>query len=176
MLPVTPQDDSTLCSGTTSGSTSAVIPASPSPSIRTLRADVSQDYTESALRELYQHVNNMPESTKKKKLIRQVPSLPAVMKESSETKSAYVAFVFLQFEKQPLQGSTDSRTPFSRKHWRSRSLGGIIKVLYGRFLSDGFQSHNMKKNFFFYGTEESVGRPGVSRERKRQAQSSKQLM
>lgn len=37
--------------------------------------------------------------------------------------------VWVQFEKQPLlTPSADSRTPFSRKHWRSRSLGGMIKV------------------------------------------------
>lgn len=35
----------------------------------------------------------------------------------------------VQFEKQPLlTPSSESRTPFSRKHWRSRSLGGMIKV------------------------------------------------
>ncbi|XP_049927897.1 rho GTPase-activating protein 19-like [Epinephelus moara] len=107
------KDDLTLCSGTKEGPVSAVTPASPSPSMRTIRDEVSstpttrspetQSYTESALRELYQHVTNMPESAKKKKLIR-------------------------QFEKQPLlTPSADSRTPFTRKHWRSRSLGGIIK-------------------------------------------------
>ncbi|TWW78869.1 Rho GTPase-activating protein 19 [Takifugu flavidus] len=100
------KDDSTLCSGTTGGTVSAVMPASPSPSIGTLRGGVSQDYTETALRELYQQVNSMPDSAKKKKLIR-------------------------QFEKQPLQtGAADSRSPFSRKHWRSRSLGGIIKHMH----------------------------------------------
>eukprot|EP00066_Takifugu_rubripes_P012394 XP_011601660.1 PREDICTED: rho GTPase-activating protein 19 [Takifugu rubripes] len=112
--PLQSKDDSTLCSGTTGGSVSAVMPASPSPSIRTLRGGVSQDYTETALRELYQQVNSMPESAKKKKLIR-------------------------QFEKQPLQtGAADSRSPFSRKHWRSRSLGGIIKrkVLGGQALAE----------------------------------------
>lgn len=71
-----------LSSGTKEGPVSAVTPASPSPSMRTVRDDVSstpttrsletQSYTESALRELYQHVTNMPESAKKKKLIRQV--------------------------------------------------------------------------------------------------------
>uniref|UniRef100_A0A3Q4B7S2 Rho GTPase-activating protein 19 n=1 Tax=Mola mola TaxID=94237 RepID=A0A3Q4B7S2_MOLML len=71
----------------------------------TIRPSETQSYTESALKELYQQVSNMPESAKKKKLIR-------------------------QFEKQPLQTpSADSRMPFSRKHWRSRSLGGIIKVI-----------------------------------------------
>ncbi|XP_044069112.1 rho GTPase-activating protein 19-like isoform X2 [Siniperca chuatsi] len=105
------KDDLTLCSGTKDGS--AVTAASPSPSMRTISGEVSstctisssetQSYTESALIELYQQVNHMPESAKKKKLIR-------------------------QFEKQPLLTPlADSRTPFSRKHWRSRSLGGIIK-------------------------------------------------
>ncbi|XP_068573661.1 rho GTPase-activating protein 19-like [Cebidichthys violaceus] len=110
----TPQskDDLTLCSGTQDGPISVVTAASPSPSMRTrgegsststTRSFETQSYTESALRELYQQVNNMPESAKKKKLIR-------------------------QFHKQPLRTpSSDSRTPFSRKHWRSRSLGGIIK-------------------------------------------------
>uniref|UniRef100_A0A671XD49 Rho GTPase-activating protein 19 n=1 Tax=Sparus aurata TaxID=8175 RepID=A0A671XD49_SPAAU len=69
----------------------------------TIRSSETQSYTESALKELYQQVSSMPESAKKKKLIR-------------------------QFEKQPLQTpSAESRSPFSRKHWRSRSLGGIIK-------------------------------------------------
>ncbi|XP_074501902.1 rho GTPase-activating protein 19-like isoform X2 [Sebastes fasciatus] len=105
------KDDLTLCSGTKDGPISAVTAASPSPSMRTIGGEVSgtststssETYTESALKELYQQVNNMPESAKKKKLIR-------------------------QFDKQPLLTPTaDSRTPFSRKHWRSRSLGGIIK-------------------------------------------------
>ncbi|XP_070833964.1 rho GTPase-activating protein 19-like [Chaetodon trifascialis] len=107
------QDDLTLCSGTSGGQMSAATAASPSPSVRTIvgaassactiRSSETQSYTESALRELYQQVNNMPESAKKKKLIR-------------------------QFEKQTLQTpSADTRTPFSRKHWRSRSLGGMIK-------------------------------------------------
>uniref|UniRef100_A0A3P8T929 Rho GTPase-activating protein 19 n=1 Tax=Amphiprion percula TaxID=161767 RepID=A0A3P8T929_AMPPE len=38
----------------------------------TISSSDTQSYTESALRELYQQVNNMPESAKKKKLIRQV--------------------------------------------------------------------------------------------------------
>lgn len=45
------------------------------------------------------------------------------------TRLIHLLFVGVQFEKQPLLTPTsDSRTPFSRKHWRSRSLGGIIKV------------------------------------------------
>ncbi|XP_030604153.1 rho GTPase-activating protein 19-like isoform X2 [Archocentrus centrarchus] len=94
-------DDSTLCSGAKEGPVAAVTEGPPSPSI-TVTSD-TQSYTESALRELYQQVNNMPESAKKKKLIRQI-------------------------EKQPLPTPpADSRAPFSRKHWRSRSFGGIIK-------------------------------------------------
>ncbi|TMS04456.1 rho GTPase-activating protein 19 [Larimichthys crocea] len=107
------KDDLTLCSRIRDGPMSAIPPASPSPSMTTIGGDVSntctnrssesESYTESALRELYQQVNNMPESAKKKKLIR-------------------------QFEKQHLQSPlAEPRTPFSRKHWRSRSLGGIIK-------------------------------------------------
>ncbi|KAG7236384.1 hypothetical protein INR49_001081 [Caranx melampygus] len=107
------KDDSTLCSGTKSGPIAAETAAPSSPYMRSIQSEVSspctarssetQTYTESALRELYQQVSNMPESAKKKKLIR-------------------------QFEKQPLlTPSAESQTPFSRKHWRSRSLGGIIK-------------------------------------------------
>ncbi|XP_053188597.1 rho GTPase-activating protein 19-like [Scomber japonicus] len=107
------KDDLTLCSGSKDGPLAVVAASSPSPSMRTISSDDNsacttgssepQSYTESALKELYQQVNSMPESAKKKKLIR-------------------------QFEKQPLlTPSAESRTPFSRKHWRSRSLGGIIK-------------------------------------------------
>nr|XP_019953954.1 PREDICTED: rho GTPase-activating protein 19-like [Paralichthys olivaceus] len=105
------KDDSTLCSRNKDGPIAAVTPVPQSPFTRSIGSEVNsttkspetQSYTESALRELYQQVNNMPESAKKKKLIR-------------------------QFEKQPLlTPSAECRTPFSRKHWRSRSLGGIIK-------------------------------------------------
>ncbi|XP_035029496.1 rho GTPase-activating protein 19 [Hippoglossus stenolepis] len=105
------KDDLTLCSRSKDGPIAAVTPAPQSPFTRSIGSEVNsttqspetQRYTETALRELYQQVNNMPESAKKKKLIR-------------------------QFEKQPLlTPSAESRTPFSRKHWRSRSLGGIIK-------------------------------------------------
>uniref|UniRef100_A0A665VFX7 Rho GTPase-activating protein 19 n=1 Tax=Echeneis naucrates TaxID=173247 RepID=A0A665VFX7_ECHNA len=105
------KDDLTLCSGTQNGPIAAVKVAPSTPIKSSIGSEVSnactssstETYTESALRELYQQVNNMPESTKKKKLIR-------------------------QFEKQALlTPSADSRTRFSRRHWRSRSLGGIIK-------------------------------------------------
>ncbi|KAJ3610672.1 hypothetical protein NHX12_022764 [Muraenolepis orangiensis] len=58
-------------------------------------------HTEEALRELQQHISSLPASAKKKKLIR-------------------------QFEKQQTPVA-DPPSPFSRKHRRSRSLGGIIK-------------------------------------------------
>ncbi|XP_039994743.1 rho GTPase-activating protein 19-like isoform X2 [Xiphias gladius] len=107
------KDDLMLCSGRQDGPLAVLTAAASSPFARSIGSEVSntcatrspetQSYTESALRELYQQVNDMPESAKKKKLIR-------------------------QFEKQPIMTpSADSRTPFSRKHWRSRSLGGIIK-------------------------------------------------
>lgn len=112
-----------------------------------LKGEVSLDYTESALRELYQQVNNMPDSAKKKKLIRQVTSVPAEYRECKDTCSQCCSLVFAQFEKQPLHmGSANSRTPFSRKHWRSRSLGGIIKViLFGHFLKEQFVLQQVSK-------------------------------
>lgn len=84
-----------LCSGTKSGTMSAVIPASPTLSQQRLKGEVDLDYTESALRELYQQVNNMPDSAKKKKLIRQVPSVPAMNTESAKIHAANVALWFL---------------------------------------------------------------------------------
>ncbi|XP_020498618.3 rho GTPase-activating protein 19-like [Labrus bergylta] len=141
------KDDLTLCTGT-KDTMPAVAAASPSPSLRTMGGEVSstssarscetQSYTESALRELYEQVNSMPESAKKKKLIR-------------------------QFEKQPLLTPTaDSRTPFSRKHWRSRSLGGIIKrkVL-------GSQSSTEKENSRQQSPLPSISVDGHGRENAR---------
>ncbi|XP_013877233.1 rho GTPase-activating protein 19 isoform X1 [Austrofundulus limnaeus] len=93
------KDDLSLCSGTKDGSVAVITSASTSPSIRTIEGE-TQTYTESALKELYQQVNKMPQSAKKKKLIR-------------------------QFEKRP--ELTPSPAPFVRRHFRSRSLGGIIK-------------------------------------------------
>lgn len=67
------KDDLILCSGKKAGALSSVPPASPSPSIQTVSSSAdTQNYTESALKELFQQVTNMPESAKKKKLIRQV--------------------------------------------------------------------------------------------------------
>ncbi|XP_076867734.1 rho GTPase-activating protein 19 [Brachyhypopomus gauderio] len=75
----------------------------PLPSKRTSdeqNGDVQQ-HTHEALRDLFAHVSNMPESAKKKKLIR-------------------------QFNKQgtPVQ---ESSRPTNPKHNRSRSFGGLIK-------------------------------------------------
>ena len=128
----------------------AIPAASPSPSVRTLGGEVcssctvrsseTQSYTESALKELYQQVSSMPESAKKKKLIRQVrldSVIPCECKHGAKehtdelhaAQHQLVLYFCLQFEKQHLQTpSAESRSPFSRKHWRSRSLGGIIKV------------------------------------------------
>ncbi|MEQ2236308.1 hypothetical protein ILYODFUR_011358 [Ilyodon furcidens] len=106
-------DDLTLSSGSKTGSIAAIKAPSPSPSMRSIAGETSstgtikpsdnQSYTESCLRELYMQVNSMPESAKKKKLIR-------------------------QFEKQPDPTfSAETRTPFIKRHWRSRSAGGVIK-------------------------------------------------
>uniref|UniRef100_A0A7N4PVS2 Rho GTPase-activating protein 19 n=1 Tax=Sarcophilus harrisii TaxID=9305 RepID=A0A7N4PVS2_SARHA len=64
----------------------------------------TQQRTEEALRELFQHVHNMPDSAKKKKLIR-------------------------QFNKQPLAQTpgADGFTPQFQKRTRSRSFSGLIK-------------------------------------------------
>uniref|UniRef100_A0A8C6SGL6 Rho GTPase-activating protein 19 n=1 Tax=Neogobius melanostomus TaxID=47308 RepID=A0A8C6SGL6_9GOBI len=96
-------DDMTLCSK--SDSTAAVSLSTPTKRNGPEDGETEhQNYTQSALRELYKQVNKMPESAKKKKLIK-------------------------QFEK-PLPTPSDSRAPFSRRHWRSRSLGERIKVKY----------------------------------------------
>ncbi|XP_032408180.1 rho GTPase-activating protein 19 [Xiphophorus hellerii] len=106
-------DDLNLSSGNKTGSIAAIAAPSPSPSMRSIAGETSstsnikpsenQSYTESCLRELYKQVNSMPESAKKKKLIR-------------------------RFEKQPdSNSSAETRTPFIRRHFRSRSVGGIIK-------------------------------------------------
>uniref|UniRef100_A0A3P9Q7H4 Rho GTPase-activating protein 19 n=1 Tax=Poecilia reticulata TaxID=8081 RepID=A0A3P9Q7H4_POERE len=85
----------TLQSNVIAGKTSSTSDIKPSE---------NQSYTESCLRELYKQVSSMPESAKKKKLIR-------------------------RFEKQPDSNSSgETRTPFIKKHWRSRSAGGISKV------------------------------------------------
>uniref|UniRef100_A0A3Q2Q723 Rho GTPase-activating protein 19 n=1 Tax=Fundulus heteroclitus TaxID=8078 RepID=A0A3Q2Q723_FUNHE len=94
-------------------SVTAVTAPSPSPSMRSIPGETSstntsrpsdnQSYTESCLKELYKQVSSMPDSAKKKKLIR-------------------------QFAKQPDgTSSAETRTPFIRRHWRSRSAGRVIK-------------------------------------------------
>ncbi|XP_038152375.1 rho GTPase-activating protein 19-like [Cyprinodon tularosa] len=106
-------DDLNLASGSKTGPTTVIAASSPSPSVRSITGETSrtstihpcenQSYTESCLKELYKEVNSMPESAKKQKLIRQL-------------------------EKQPdPTSSAETRTPFIRRHWRSRSAGGLIK-------------------------------------------------
>ncbi|XP_072293620.1 rho GTPase-activating protein 19-like [Eucyclogobius newberryi] len=105
-------DDMTLCSGAKNGPTAAVSLCTPTKRSGPEVSDTEhQDYTQSALRELYQQVNKMPESAKKKKLIK-------------------------QFEK--VQSPSDSKAPVCRRHWRSRSLGEKIKrkVLGSQILMD----------------------------------------
>ncbi|XP_072526466.1 rho GTPase-activating protein 19 [Salminus brasiliensis] len=93
----TPQskDDMELCTG--------VVSRSRLPSKRSSdeHDGGGQLHTQDALRELFHHVTNMPESAKKKKLIR-------------------------QFNKQGTPVRESSRPP-NQKHGRSRSFGGLIK-------------------------------------------------
>ncbi|KAM9365679.1 rho GTPase-activating protein 19-like [Pholidichthys leucotaenia] len=92
-------DDSTLCSGAKDD----LMAEATAPSMTGITDEVcvgSESYTEAALRELYEQISSMPQSAKKKKLVRQQPLV---------TPSAV------------------SRTPFIRRHWRSRSFGGMIK-------------------------------------------------
>lgn len=76
-----------LGSGSEDGSGAAVSSAYPSPSVRsnTEKSSESLSYTETALRELYQQVNSMPESAKKKKLIRKVTAAPNDCKQTKNT-------------------------------------------------------------------------------------------
>lgn len=109
------QDDSTLCSGTRDEPMSVVPAASPSPSVRTIGCTAgssqTQSYTESALRELYQHVTSMPESAKKKKLIRQVLrvrlSLRAQGEESSHASRSVLFLVWEADVTEPLDWAPD---------------------------------------------------------------------
>ncbi|CAJ0935101.1 unnamed protein product, partial [Ranitomeya imitator] len=81
-----------------------------SPSSSTSQQELTQRRTEEALRELFQHVHHMPDSAKKKKLIR-------------------------QFNKHN-QGTPDQSS--GKKHVRSRSFSGMIKrkVLGGQVVSE----------------------------------------
>ncbi|POI31059.1 hypothetical protein CIB84_005190, partial [Bambusicola thoracicus] len=64
----------------------------------------TQQRTEEALRELFRHVHNMPDSAKKKKLIRQFNKHPSALTPSS-----------------------DAATPPAPRRTRSRSFSGLIK-------------------------------------------------
>ncbi|XP_072280421.1 rho GTPase-activating protein 19 [Pyxicephalus adspersus] len=85
------------------------LPSSPSPSSSASQQELTQQRTEQALRELFQHVHNMPDSTKKKKLLR-------------------------QFNKH--NAGTPDVT--GNRHTRSRSFSGMIKrkVLGGQVSSE----------------------------------------
>ncbi|XP_024916723.1 rho GTPase-activating protein 19-like [Cynoglossus semilaevis] len=101
------KDDSTLFSVTQVGqiTTGEAAPSSPifRPVANTVgspcasRSCETQSYTESALKELYQQVSNMPESAKKKKLIRQFEKQP-LLTPSSESKAPFkcVCTTYLQ--------------------------------------------------------------------------------
>ncbi|KAM3862961.1 rho GTPase-activating protein 19 [Diretmus argenteus] len=143
------KDDLTLGAGSKDGPVDrdVVADSAPSPSIRTgggavssvcsSTSSVSQSHTEAALRELYQQVSNMPESAKKKKLIR-------------------------QFERKPsLTPSLDHQTPFNRKHRRSRSFGGIIKR---RVLGSqgSTESGSIRLSPGHSGSEEGQGKENVN--------------
>ncbi|XP_078268907.1 rho GTPase-activating protein 19 [Rhinoraja longicauda] len=80
-----------------------------------LRREDTQQRTEEALKELFKHVSNMPDSAKKKKLVR-------------------------QFNKGSASGTPDGfASPRTKKHVRSRTFGGLIKrkVLGGQHDPDG---------------------------------------
>ncbi|KAG9260119.1 rho GTPase-activating protein 19 [Astyanax mexicanus] len=98
----TPQskDDMELCSGTVSRTR---LPSKRSSDEHDGGGQQQQQHhTQDALRDLFNHVTNMPESAKKKKLIR-------------------------QFNKQGTPVRENTRPPSNTKHGRSRSLGGLIK-------------------------------------------------
>ncbi|MEQ2165521.1 hypothetical protein GOODEAATRI_017679 [Goodea atripinnis] len=80
----------------------------------------AQQYTEEALKELFRHVHhNMPDSAKKKKLVRQ--NIYALI---------FLSYVQLVKQAHPGTPNEDHLVPpaASKKHPRSRSFGGLIKV------------------------------------------------
>ncbi|XP_069756522.1 rho GTPase-activating protein 19 isoform X1 [Narcine bancroftii] len=79
-----------------------------------LQHEETQQRTEEALKELFKHVSNMPDSAKKKKLVR-------------------------QFNKSSVVGTPEGFvSPRTKKHVRSRSFGGLIKrkVLGGHYITE----------------------------------------
>ncbi|XP_053306010.1 rho GTPase-activating protein 19 [Spea bombifrons] len=82
-----------------------------SPSSSSTQQEKTQQHTEEALKELFRHVHNMPDSAKKKRLIR-------------------------QFHKHP--GTPIMDLGSEKKHTRSRSFSGMIKrrVLGGQVASE----------------------------------------
>uniref|UniRef100_A0A3Q0S9S5 Rho GTPase-activating protein 19 n=1 Tax=Amphilophus citrinellus TaxID=61819 RepID=A0A3Q0S9S5_AMPCI len=94
----------------------AVLPlkrtAAPGPSSQEQCQSPANQYTEEALKELFRHVHhNMPDSAKKKKLVRQL-----VKQTTSGT---------------PANDNSQVPPAPSKKHPRSRSFGGLIKTVTG---------------------------------------------
>lgn len=79
----------------------------------------------------------------------------SILSAKIQAASQCCCLLYAQFEKQPLHvASADSRTPFSRKHWRSRSLGGMIKVIlcclfWNILFSDKFWMSQHEYGLFF---------------------------
>lgn len=91
----------------------------------------AQMYTEEALNELFRHVNhNMPDSAKKKKLVRQVLLGSTQLIWCNARVVCFISWNLLLLMQ--LVKETTVITPLGRhankKHARSRSFGGIIKV------------------------------------------------
>uniref|UniRef100_A0A3P8SR94 Rho GTPase-activating protein 19 n=1 Tax=Amphiprion percula TaxID=161767 RepID=A0A3P8SR94_AMPPE len=83
----------------------------------------AQQYTEEALKELFRHVHhNMPDSAKKKKLVRQCLYNMEFKQTTSGT---------------PTNEHRQPPPAPSKKHPRSRSFGGLIKVLNNSAKSNG---------------------------------------
>uniref|UniRef100_A0A8C5MKP9 Rho GTPase-activating protein 19 n=1 Tax=Leptobrachium leishanense TaxID=445787 RepID=A0A8C5MKP9_9ANUR len=84
-----------------------------SPSSSSSLQEKSQDHTEEALKDLFRHVHNMPDSAKKKRLVR-------------------------QFHKYNPATPVPERKESDKKHVRSRSFSGMIKrkVLGGQVTSE----------------------------------------
>ncbi|XP_067858053.1 rho GTPase-activating protein 19 isoform X2 [Heptranchias perlo] len=92
----------------------------------------TQQHTEEALKELFKHVSNMPESAKKKRFVR-------------------------QFNKWSAVGTPEGLTPpRPKKHVRSKSFGGLIKrkVLGGQYIMER-KSRNLASDTATESTEHS---------------------
>ncbi|XP_072482667.1 rho GTPase-activating protein 19 isoform X1 [Notamacropus eugenii] len=85
----------------------------------------TQQRTEEALKELFRHVHNMPDSAKKKKLIRQKIDFWTGRNKTKMT----IRELIPKFNKQPTAQTpgADGFTPQFQKRTRSRSFSGLIK-------------------------------------------------